>query len=169
MISRAGGRAARARPLIRAAFLALPFLLGGCDYARMYEQEYVRTYEASPPEMDDRTVPVSGGHQLLSRADPKSLKNPLPLSEPAVEQGRQAYAHFCVHCHGPQADGQGTVGQSFAPLPTDLSTPYVQNQGDGDLFMKIRLGFGRHPPLATTVSEEDTWAVVSYIRTLKKG
>jgi hypothetical protein len=47
--------------------------------------------------------------------------------------------------------------------------PGVQKQSDGELFVKISLGFGRHPPLANTVSEPDRWAVVNYIRSLKKS
>jgi len=60
----------------------------------------------------------------------------------------------------------GTVGQSFSPLPTDLRSPYVQSQRDGEIYAKIRLGYRRHPPLYSTISENDTWAVVKYLRSL---
>jgi hypothetical protein len=59
------------------------------------------------------------------------------------------------------------VGQSFSPLPAALKDLYVQSQADGMLFKKISLGFQRHPPMAYTVSEEDRWALVHFIRTLK--
>jgi hypothetical protein len=58
------------------------------------------------------------------------------------------------------------VGQSFAPLPTDLADPRVQAQADGELFAKVSLGYRRHPPLADTVSEPDRWAVIAYVRSL---
>jgi mono/diheme cytochrome c family protein len=97
------------------------------------------------------------------------LRNPLPRNEDILDQGKEAYRYFCIQCHGPLADGHGTVGQSFAPLPADLKDKSVQSQSDGELFKKIGLGFRRHPPLATTVSEEDRWAVVHFIRGLEKG
>lgn len=156
----------------RKLWVAMGFILllqtfWGCDYARMYDQESVRTYETSIPEMPEGTVPAQGGIQLLAHGQPKGLKNPLVYNPKTVEQGKQAYNYFCIQCHGPQADGNGTVGQSFAPLPSNLSKGVVQEQSDGELFHKISLGFKRHPPLASTVSAEDRWAAVNYIRSLK--
>ena len=139
----------------------------GCDYGRMYDQDVFKTYDRKMPEMDARTVPVYDGYQKLVTADPQSLKNPVEYSKASVEQGKLAYGYYCVHCHGPKADGNGTVGQSFVPLPADLTSQPVQEQSDGELCAKIRLGFKRHPKLFATVSDEDTWAVVMYIRSLK--
>jgi mono/diheme cytochrome c family protein len=141
--------------------------LSGCDYGRMYDQDVVKTYGRKMPEMDARTVPVRDGFQALVTADPKRLKNSLQYSKSSIEQGALSYSYYCIHCHGPKADGNGTVGQSFVPLPTDLLSSGVQSQGDGELYAKIRLGFKRHPQLFTTVSDEDAWAVVIYIRSLK--
>ena len=149
------------------ALLLSPLL--GCDYARMNDQESVRTYKKEVPEMDPRTISVDRGYQFLVNAEPKDLKNPLAYTPETVARGKLAYSYFCIQCHGPKADGNGTVGQSFAPLPSDLAAGAVQDQGDGELFAKILLGFGRHPTLYTTVSETDTWALVNYIRSLKKA
>ncbi|HYB20501.1 MAG TPA: c-type cytochrome [Thermodesulfobacteriota bacterium] len=146
----------------------LSFSSWGCDYARMNDQESVRTYEKKVPRMDTRTIPVDPGYQFLVSANPRDLKNPLTSTTQTIAQGKLAYSYFCIQCHGPEADGKGTVGQSFAPLPSDLAAPDVQRQSDGELFSKILLGFGRHPTLYTTVSETDTWAIVNYLRTLNK-
>jgi len=143
-------------------------LILGCNYARMNDQEAIKTYKEAVPEMPGGIIPASGGLEIMKKANPKGLKNPLPLSLQAVDRGKTAYGYFCIQCHGPQADGRGTVGQSFSPLPANLADPQVQGQSDGEILVKILLGFKRHPPLATTVSEEDTWAVVNYLRSLKK-
>ncbi len=141
----------------------------GCDYGRMYDQASVTTHEKKMPEMDPRTVPVRDGFESLARTDPKTLKNPLSSSKATVEQGRLAYGYFCIHCHGPGLDGNGTVGQSFAPLPANLLSSGVLSQKDGELYAKMRLGFKRHPSLFTTVSSGDAWAIILYVRSLRRS
>ncbi len=156
------------------AILIIPLLFfffevfPGCDYARMKDQESVRTYEAQFPEMPEGSIPITGGEAVLKNSKPESLRNPLPYTQEVVQNGKTAYGYFCVMCHGEKADGRGTVGQSFAPLPADLNSPYVQEQADGPLFYKISFGFKRHPPLADTVAVEDRWAILHYIRSLKR-
>lgn len=143
------------------------FAHAGCDYGRMYDQESVRTHEKKMPDSPPGTIPFTGGAEVLNRTEPKDLKNALPPNAAAVSQGKEAYFNFCVHCHGPRADGNGTVGQSFAPLPPNLTDTQVLEQRDGEIFYKISLGYGRHPALASTVAEQDRWAIIHYLRSLK--
>jgi mono/diheme cytochrome c family protein len=140
--------------------------VSGCDYARMTNDEAVNTYGAKMPAMPAHTIPVDDGNELLRTADPRLLVNPVEFGPESIAQGRQAYAYFCMHCHGPKGDGHGTVGQSFAPLPAGLESAMVQQQSDGELFVKISLGYKRHPPLAYTVAAADRWAVINYLRSL---
>jgi mono/diheme cytochrome c family protein len=152
--------------IILIVLLSLFQTILGCDYARMKDQESVRTYEAEPPEMPEGIIPVKGGYEVLKAAEPGNLHNPLPSTQDVIEKGRTGYGYFCVMCHGPKADGNGTVGQSFAPLPTDLKSSYVQQQSDGVLFYRISMGYKRHPSLFDTISEDDRWAIITYIRSL---
>ena len=144
--------------------LLLAISLTGCDYARMYDQDSVKSYERKMPPMDARTIPINDGFQALLHADAKSLKNPLSQSGHSVERGRVAYSYYCIQCHGPRMDGEGTVGQSFMPLPADLTSDRVLSKSDGVLYAEVRLGFARHPRLFSTISAEDTWAVIIYMR-----
>jgi mono/diheme cytochrome c family protein len=156
--------------ILRILIVLLPLVVAaGCDYQRMKDQESVRTYKKEMPRMDPRSVPVQDGFQALLTVDPKTLANPLTPTARSVRQGKDAYGYFCIQCHGPNADGLGTVGQSFSPLPADLRSDTVQAQSDGELYAKIRLGYNRHPRLYTTISEPDTWAVVRYMRSLKQA
>ncbi len=144
-------------------------LLCGCDYARMRDDEAVNLYEMELPEMPGGIVPLGGGIEPAFAEKTQEVKNPLQATPPSIESGRQAYLYFCIQCHGPGGEGFGTVGQSFAPLPTDLKSAYVQQQTDGELFIKIGKGFKRHPPLAYTVSVQDRWAILLYLRSLAPG
>jgi mono/diheme cytochrome c family protein len=154
-------------PVYRIATALLIFFtlfLWGCDYGRMYDQDAVKTYGKPMKPMDSRTVPVSDGFVALFHAGPESLTNPLPQSDGTIEQGRVSYEYFCIQCHGPGLDGKGAVGQSFKPLPTDLTSPTLLSESDGLLYKRIRLGYKRHPALFTTLSGNDTWAILAYMR-----
>ena len=147
--------------------LLLP-ALWSCDYARMKEQEALHTYKTEIPEMPEGTIPIKGGLQALREMNPEKLRNPLPFTQESVNQGKENYGYYCVMCHGTQADGNGTVGQSFSPLPTNLKSSYVQRKTDGRLFYTITFGLNRHPPLGFMLTEADRWAIIYYIRSLGK-
>ncbi len=152
--------------------LLVVFLLivlgGGCDYARMRNDEAVDFYEMEFPRMPSGVVP-RGGEVDLFPGEPEPLENPLRPSPSMIAAGKAAYRFYCIHCHGPAGDGRGTVGQSFAPLPTDLKGDYVQQQSDRQLFLRIGQGYRRHPPLSQTVSIEDRWAVLLFMRSLARA
>jgi len=141
-------------------------VLSGCNYARMRDDEAVQAYNQEFPQMPKKTIPVDGGIWVERGANPVDLVNAMAPSPETVALGAQRYTFYCVQCHGPRADGYGTVGQSFAPLPANLKSSEVQEQSDGELFYKIRFGFNRHPALYSTATNDETWAVVRYIRTL---
>ncbi len=153
-------------------FLVIPWLLvsiifaTGCDYGRMKDDEALQTYERVLPRMPEKTIPVTGGIEVLRTAKPSELHNPLPRTQASMDRGRERFEFYCAQCHGIRADGTGTVGQSFAPLPTNLRSTEVRNQTDGEIFTKVSLGYKRHPRLWDTVSEGDRWAILWYIRSL---
>jgi hypothetical protein len=138
----------------------------GCNYERMNDQDAFKTFKKEMPVPDRRTVPVEDGFQALAKAGVESLRNPLPFSKESIEKGRLAYGYFCVQCHGSKLDGRGTVGQSFVPLPADLVSPAVLSESDGLIYSRMRLGFGRHPVLYSTVAADDSWAIINYMRSL---
>ena len=150
------------------AGMILGSLFSGCDYARMRDDEAVNTYEMQLPDMPQGVVPQGAGVEPAFAQPPDQIRNPLQSDQAVIEEGKVAYTYYCIQCHGPDARGFGTVGQSFAPLPTNLRSDTVRNQSDGALFIKIGMGYKRHPPLAYTVSVHDRWALIAFIRTLKE-
>ncbi|MFZ0241953.1 MAG: cytochrome c [Desulfobacterales bacterium] len=139
-------------------------------FGRMRETPAVKPYEQPQPIMPAGLVPVDGGEALFRAAAPESLKPPFP--SPTIEvlqQGAVLYFTYCQQCHGVNHDGKGTVGQSFAPLPTDLRSPRIQSQGEGALFQHVSYGIGgsgRQPPLATTIAVADRWKIVAFVKSL---
>jgi mono/diheme cytochrome c family protein len=144
------------------------FALGG-NYGRMNQDEAAHLYRSALPELPPGSIPVTGGLERLRRTPPDEVRLSLPATAATLGEGKKAYEYYCVHCHGPDGNGKGTVGQSFAPLPADLKSAYVQSQTDGAILHRISLGYKRHPPLGYTVSEKDRSALVHYIRSLASG
>ena len=157
------------------AFAFAASLAAGCNYERMQFVEFVRPFGAKMPDPAPGAVPVDGGEDLYRLAPPVTLKNPVPASPESIARGRTCYGYYCVQCHGFKYNGDGTVGQSFFPLPTDLRSELVQSwRSEEDLFRAISYGAGedpvlhvpRHPPLSYTVAVRDRWHLINWIRTL---
>jgi len=81
-------------------------------------------------------------------------------------RGRIYYDYYCVFCHGTDGRGNGPVGQSYMPKPSDLTDPSVQRQSDGELLRKSLTGTGHEPVLARVIPPEHRWYLVSYVRSL---
>jgi mono/diheme cytochrome c family protein len=136
---------------------------------RMRETPGVRPHEQPIPPMEAGIVPVSGGEALFRATPADKLVTPLNLKDPMViETGGKLYLTYCAQCHGPNYDGNGTVGQSFQPLPTDLRSAKVQSLSPGDYFKEISYGIpkGRQPALATTIAVLDRWRIVAFVKSL---
>ena len=136
---------------------------------RMWETPAIKPHENPIPVLPPQPVPFFGGEALLRATDPDTLMSPIDLDDPAVvKQGQIAYQYYCIHCHGNQYDGQATVGQSFAPLPGDLRSPKVQNLAEGRIFHEISYGIpgGRQPALYATMTVQERWQVIGYVKSL---
>jgi mono/diheme cytochrome c family protein len=136
---------------------------------RMWETPAVKPHEQPIPVMDSGSVPVAHAGIVYRSADPDTIPAPFDLSDPQARvRGEKAYGYYCVHCHGPQHDGFGTVGQSFTPVPGDLRSARIQNMSDGRIFHEISYGIpgGRQPALASTIAIEERWHIVAFIKSL---
>jgi mono/diheme cytochrome c family protein len=151
------------------ALIALRYIDDYAAAGRMRETPAVWPHEQPMLPMEPGVVPVTGGDALLRATRPEDLVSPLDLKDPKViAAGKTVYLTYCAQCHGTNYDGNGTVGQSFSPLPTDLRSAKVQALSPGAYFKEIGYGIpkGRQPPLATTISILDRWRVVAFVRSL---
>lgn len=136
---------------------------------RMRETPAVRPYEEPLLTMKEGVIPFEGGEATYRAAQGKKVKSPLRKGDPLnVKLGKILYFTYCAQCHGKYHDGNGTVGQSFHPLPTDLRSVKVQSLPEGVLFKEISYGVpnGRQPPLATTIEVMDRWRIIAYLKSL---
>lgn len=92
--------------------------------------------------------------------------NPVLATDAAVDRGHTLFHQTCELCHGPKGHGDGPMSTTLTPKPADLASEHVQSQTDGALFWKIYSGRGMMPSTQATLSDEQRWAVIDYIRTL---
>ena len=101
----------------------------------------------------------------------RTMRNPLPLTDAAIVEGREHFADHCAGCHG--NDGKGSdLGKQMYPKAPDMTLEATQSMSDGELFSIIengvRLtgmpGFGN----GTAASAQATWQLVHFIRHLPK-
>lgn len=96
-----------------------------------------------------------------------TLKNPFCNNTVAAAKGKILFDKTCAICHGAKGKGDGVAGVSLNPRPQDLSSSLVQKQTDGAIYWKITTG---RPPMASyksTLTKEQQWQLVNYIRQLK--
>lgn len=99
----------------------------------------------------------------------KKDRNPIGATDANIHAGREAFGYYCVVCHG--RDGQNT-GVPFAervspPVPS-LASREVQSYSDGQLKWIIDNGLSPSgmPSSHGTLSDEEIWQIVLYIRHL---
>ncbi len=138
-------------------------------FGRMRETELIKPHEEPILLMSAGVVPFDGGEAVLRATPADALQAPLTLTDAEViKAGHKGYFTYCHQCHGKYYDGNGTVGQSFEPLPSDLRSAKVQAASAGALFKEISYGIpgGRQPPLATTISIDERWQIVGFVKSL---
>ena len=97
----------------------------------------------------------------------KGRKSPLAPSAKAVADGKKVAQTNCASCHGAGGKGDGAAAAALNPRPADWTSGRVQSESDGEIFWKISNGRGAMPPWKH-LSENERWAVIQYIRSLKK-
>jgi mono/diheme cytochrome c family protein len=119
-----------------------------------------------PGKMETATMNFAKHHIFIGN---KKQKNPLPMSPDTLADGKEAFGHYCVACHG--MDGQNT-GVPFAdhispPIPS-LASPEVQSYTDGQLKWILDNGIwpSGMPGSKGTLSDDELWSIVMYIRHL---
>ena len=91
----------------------------------------------------------------------KNTTNPLELNDANTEKGLELYSKNCQSCHGELGEA------NFLPLvppPGDLGAESFKTANtDGEIFFKMTSGMAAMPSFAKTLSDDERWAIVSYI------
>lgn len=127
----------------------------------------IRGIAATPPGAVETNLLWEMKHHGL--VGDKSERNPLHATPETLAEGKEAFSHYCVVCHG--LDGQNT-GVPFAdrmspPVPS-LASKETQSYTDGQLKWVIDNGIwpSGMPGSKGILSDDEIWSIVLYLRHL---
>jgi mono/diheme cytochrome c family protein len=112
--------------------------------------------------------PSSGGWTLPADAEEK--KNPHPVDDKLLASGRAVYKEKCTRCHGPGGLGDGPDSDPDA-MDMNLTDPErAEKNPEGIVFYKVWNGRKRPkmPAFSAELKEDQVWAVVAYVQSLRK-
>jgi mono/diheme cytochrome c family protein len=114
---------------------------------------------------------VARGHipYTLSEDEAARLVNPLPRTESVLKTGRQAFMSYCSVCHGILGNGVPTLTAAYGAKPANLVARTVREYTDGRIYHTIQVGKNAMPSYAGDLSEDESWAVVHYVRVLQRA
>jgi mono/diheme cytochrome c family protein len=123
--------------------------------------------KADPPgRLETITITFAKHHFLVGN---RSQKNPLPDNSQTRADGKEAFSHYCVACHGMDGQNSGVpfAGHISPPIPS-LASGDVQRYTDGQLKWILDNGIkpSGMPGSKGTLNDEELWSIVVYVRHL---
>lgn len=145
-----------ARIWLNLAVATLVFVVSGCSASKKPSKLEAALANAAK----DVVVPLEA----------KNIKNPFPATDANIQTGKRIYLQQCALCHAADGRAETRLGLAMYPPAMDLNSPHVQRWSDAELLWITQNGvrLTGMPAWKTIVSEEDTWKVVDFIRTLRK-
>jgi mono/diheme cytochrome c family protein len=100
----------------------------------------------------------------------KAMKTTIKAGDASINAvGKALYTKHCKSCHGAKGLGDGPKAASLKTSCGDFSAAKFQGQSDGEIYYQSIIGRDEMPNYEKKIPDEaDRWALVGYIRTLKK-
>jgi mono/diheme cytochrome c family protein len=151
------------------------------DLERMIDQKRYRPFQSSEFFKDGRamrTPPAETVPRDRKTGDPGFSsglvagtyvqQNPVAMTPDVMSQGRERFDIFCAPCHGVAGDGESMVAIHMdLRRPPSLMDEQIRGFPDGRIFQVISVGYGLMRSYADSLSVDERWAVVAYVRALQ--
>jgi mono/diheme cytochrome c family protein len=100
----------------------------------------------------------------------KSMKSTVKAGDASINTtGKELYNKHCKSCHGAKGLGDGPKAANLKTSTGDFSSKKFQDQSDGDIYYQSFVGRDEMPNFEKKILDEsDRWAVVYFMRTMKK-
>ena len=98
----------------------------------------------------------------------KTMKNTFKDDASLAKVGKMLYSKHCKSCHGGKGEANGPKSKSMKTGIRSFKLAEFQAQSDGVLYYQSFIGRDEMPNYEKKVAdEEDRWAIINYLRTLK--
>ena len=151
----------------------------------MYRSPSYKTYQGSPITADsasamlpvEGTIPRNYNAFFAYANDPEGyeaagaeLVNPLAYTTENIAQGEALYGDFCVHCHGKEGDGQGSLvkGGKYPAVPA-YNGAQLKDLPVGKMYWTITHGKNLMGSHASQLTPEERWKVIMHVQKLQTG
>jgi len=100
----------------------------------------------------------------------KAMKSTVKAGDASINTvGKETYNKHCKSCHGAKGLGDGPKAANLKTSTGDFSSAKFQAQSDGDIYYQSFIGRDEMPNFEKKILDEaDRWAVVMYMRAMKK-
>lgn len=100
----------------------------------------------------------------------RMLKNPVPLTEASLANGKRLFNINCSPCHGLDGLGTGPVSAKFPPknIPSYKSAR-IQGLAEGGMYHSITYGINLMGSYASVLTPQQRWEVIHYVNYLKNN
>ncbi|MEN8191533.1 MAG: cytochrome c [Bacteroidota bacterium] len=88
------------------------------------------------------------------------------FNEDMANEGRLLYESSCASCHGAPTEADFAL---MVPSPGDPAEEKFQDQTDGSLFHKIKIGRDQMPKFEDVFSEDEIWNIVAFFRSFNQN
>jgi len=102
-------------------------------------------------------------HEWMAPKEAAEVKNPVAMEMESISRGKAVYLDNCAACHGDNIDGLSAQSVGLKTSPPNLKKR-IKTHSDGDFFWKIQEGRREMPAFKDTLSEDESWEVLNYIR-----
>jgi mono/diheme cytochrome c family protein len=141
---------------------------GTIPYVEGEGAEVFMPYRHGAPINADKSHGLYGMRQdSAGFTNAKFDKNPIAFSDDVLKEGKVLYERFCIHCHGENGGGDGTIpGSGKYPPPPAYDGP-LKDRTAGEIFYVITYGKGAMGSHASQVNKEERWKIVYYVQKLQ--
>lgn len=99
----------------------------------------------------------------------KTMKSTVKAGDPSINTtGKEMYNKHCKSCHGTKGLGDGPKAAMMKTEMPSFADKAFQAQTDGEIYYQSIIGRDEMPNFEKKiVDEDDRWALVYFLRTLK--
>ena len=164
--------------------VSLALVVSSCRHEEpntIYMPDMVYTKAIKPQTEEAMRLPVKGtiprGYQAYAFSAVKDATeagklnlsaNPVVRTHANLLRGQKMFNTYCIVCHGPFGEGDGSIIPKF-PRPPSLQSDKVRGWPDASIYHVITRGQNLMPSYASQITERDRWAIINYVRVIQRA